>query len=563
MQWIKTKGAPSPVVLELEHALGVPTAVASVLAQRGITSFEGAKSFFRPRLEDLHDPFLMLGMEAAVNRVIEAITKGEKILVYGDYDVDGTTSVSLVTSYLSTLSTEIATYIPDRYTEGYGLSAKGIQYASDNDIGLLITLDCGIKATEQVRTANSLGIDCIICDHHLPGDEVPKALAVLDPKQTDCLYPYKELCGCGIGFKLIQALAIRQGQPFESLLPYLDLVATAIAADIVPLTGENRILAYFGLQQLNTAPRPGLNLLIQNTKKKELQLSDLAFVIAPRINAAGRMEHAQKAVDLLRSEDKEAALPFARAIELMNSERRLTDEKITEEALAQIALLETEVSTVVMQEHWHKGVVGIVASRLIESYYRPTVVLTASGDNLVGSVRSVRGLDVYEALAACADHMIQFGGHKYAAGLTLKKGSLASFRAAFEEAVKERITPEQLVPSLLYDATLTFNEVTPKLNRIIAQMGPFGPQNMRPVFRTEGVKDAGGCKVVGKDQSHLKLEVTDFSSAPISGIAFGMAEHIHKIKSQTPFEMLYTVGENEFNGIRSLQLKVKALRFKE
>lgn len=563
MQWIKTKGAPSPVVLELEHALGVPTAVASVLAQRGITSFEGAKSFFRPRLEDLHDPFLMLGMEAAVNRVIEAITKGEKILVYGDYDVDGTTSVSLVASYLSTLSTEIATYIPDRYTEGYGLSAKGIQYASDNDIGLLITLDCGIKATEQVRTANSLGIDCIICDHHLPGDEVPKALAVLDPKQTDCLYPYKELCGCGIGFKLIQALAIRQGQPFESLLPYLDLVATAIAADIVPLTGENRILAYFGLQQLNTAPRPGLNLLIQNTKKQELQLSDLAFVIAPRINAAGRMEHAQKAVDLLRSEDKEAALPFARAIELMNSERRLTDEKITEEALAQIALLETEVSTVVMQEHWHKGVVGIVASRLIESYYRPTVVLTASGDNLVGSVRSVRGLDVYEALAACADHMIQFGGHKYAAGLTLKKGSLASFRAAFEEAVKERITPEQLVPSLLYDATLTFNEVTPKLNRIIAQMGPFGPQNMRPVFRTEGVKDAGGCKVVGKDQSHLKLEVTDFSSAPISGIAFGMAEHIHKIKSQTPFEMLYTVGENEFNGIRSLQLKVKALRFKE
>ena len=495
MQWIKTKGAPSPVVLELEHALGVPTAVASVLVQRGITSFEGAKSFFRPRLEDLHDPFLMLGMEAAVNRVIEAITKGEKILVYGDYDVDGTTSVSLVASYLSTLSTEIATYIPDRYTEGYGLSAKGIQYASDNDIGLLITLDCGIKATEQVRTANSLGIDCIICDHHLPGDEVPKALAVLDPKQTDCLYPYKELCGCGIGFKLIQALAIRQGQPFESLLPYLDLVATAIAADIVPLTGENRILAYYGLQQLNTAPRPGLNLLIQNTKKKELQLSDLAFVIAPRINAAGRMEHAQKAVDLLRSEDKEAALPFARAIELMNSERRLTDEKITEEALAQIALLETEVSTVVMQEHWHKGVVGIVASRLIESYYRPTVVLTASGDNLVGSVRSVRGLDVYEALAACADHMIQFGGHKYAAGLTLKKGSLASFRAAFEEAVKERITPEQLVPSLLYDATLTFNEVTPKLNRIIAQMGPFGPQNMRPVFRTEGVKDAGGCKV--------------------------------------------------------------------
>ena len=563
MQWIKTKEAPSPVVLELEHALGVPTAVATVLAQRGITSFEGAKSFFRPRLEDLHDPFLMLGMEAAVNRVVEAIDQGEKILVYGDYDVDGTTSVSLVASYLSTLSTEIATYIPDRYTEGYGLSAKGIQYASDNDIGLLITLDCGIKATEQIEAANSLGIDCIICDHHLPGDEVPKALAVLDPKQTDCPYPYKELCGCGIGFKLIQAVAIRQGQPFESLLPYLDLVATAIAADIVPLTGENRILAYYGLQQLNTAPRPGLNLLIQNTKKQALQLSDLVFVIAPRINAAGRMEHAQKAVDLLRSEDKEAALPFARAIELMNSERRLTDEKITEEALAQIALLETEVSTVVMQEHWHKGVVGIVASRLIESYYRPTVVLTASGENLVGSVRSVRGFDVYEALAACADHMIQFGGHKYAAGLTLKKENLASFRAAFEEAVKERITPEQLVPSLLYDTTLTFNEVTQKLNRIIAQMGPFGPQNMRPVFRTQGVKDAGGCKVVGKDQSHLKLEVTDYSSAPISGIAFGMAEHIHKIKSQTPFELLYTVDENEFNGIRSLQLKVKALRFTE
>ncbi len=563
MQWIKTKEAPSPVVLELEHALGVPTAVAAVLAQRGISTFEAAKSFFRPRLEELHDPFLMLGMEAAVNRVLRALTQGEKILVYGDYDVDGTTSVSLVATYLSTLSTEITTYIPDRYTEGYGLSAKGIQYASDNDIGLLITLDCGIKATDQIAAANSLGIDCIVCDHHLPGDEVPKALAVLDPKQTDCPYPYKELCGCGIGFKLIQALATRQGQPFESLLPYLDLVATAIAADIVPLTGENRILAYYGLQQLNTVPRPGLALLIQNTKKQALQLSDLVFVIAPRINAAGRMEHAQKAVDLLRSEDKEAAMPFARAIELMNSERRLTDEKITEEALAQIALLETEVSTVVMQEHWHKGVVGIVASRLIESHYRPTVVLTASGDNLVGSVRSVRGFDVYEALAACADHMIQFGGHKYAAGLTLKKENLASFRAAFEEAVKERITPEQLVPSLLYDTTITFKEVTQKLHRIITQMGPFGPQNMRPVFRTQGVKDAGGCKVVGKDQSHLKLEVTDYSSAPISGIAFGMAEHILKIKSQTPFELLYTVDENEFNGIRSLQLKVKALRFIE
>jgi single-stranded-DNA-specific exonuclease len=563
MRWNKTTNAETTTILQLEQALGIPTAVATILAQRGITSFEAAKTFFRPDLKALHDPFLMLGMSKAVDRILQAVSTGEKILVYGDYDVDGTTAVALLFSCLKTLTSEVATYIPDRYSEGYGLSSQGVQFASDNDIGLLITLDCGIKAVERVAEAKALGIDSIICDHHLPGEQLPSAVAILDPKQKDCLYPYKELCGCGIGFKLIQALTLQQEHDFEVLYPYLDLVATAIAADIVPLTGENRILAYYGLKQLNKAPRPGFELLIQNTKKKVLQLSDLVFVIAPRINAAGRMQHGQRAVDLLCSETTEIALPYARSIELMNGERRLTDEKITEEALAQIQDLKTEFSTVVMQEHWHKGVVGIVASRLIESFYRPTAVLTASGDQLVGSVRSVKGFDVYEALVACSDHFIQFGGHKYAAGLTMTKEALEPFRAAFEQAVKERILPEQREPSMLYDATLTLNEITPKLFRIFQQMAPFGPQNMRPVFRTQGLKDAGGSKVVGKEQTHLKLEVTDFSGAPVSGIAFGMAEHIHKIKSQVSFELLYTLDENEFNGVKTLQLKVKALRFTE
>ena len=561
MKWINNEAPPGERVLQLEQKLGIPTAVATILIQRGISSFDLAKTFFRPSLDALHDPFLMLGMSEAVARVFSAVTHNEKIMIYGDYDVDGTTAVALMASYLQTLTSEVATYIPDRYSEGYGLSSTGIQFAHDNEITLLIVLDCGIKAMEQVEEANALEIDCIICDHHLPGEELPKAVAILDPKQEGCSYPFKELCGCGIGFKLIHALALEQGHDITSLMPYLDLVATAIAADIVPLTGENRILAHYGLEQLNAAPRPGLELLIQNTQKKRLQLSDLVFIIAPRINAAGRMQHGHYAVDLLCSSDKDSALPLARAIELMNNERRLTDEKITQEALEQMPDLNTEVSTVVMQENWHKGVVGIVASRLIESHYRPTVVLTASEDTLVGSVRSVRGFDVYEAIKACSEHLIQFGGHKYAAGLTMEKTNLVPFREAFEAAVKERILPEQLEPSIIYDTSIVFKEITPKLYRILQQMAPYGPKNMRPVFHTRGVKDTGGTKVVGKDQTHLKLEVTDFSGVSFSGIGFGMATHISQIKSQASFELLYTLDENEYNGQKNLQLKVKALRF--
>lgn len=561
MKWINNEAPPRERVLQLEQKLGIPTAVATVLIQRGISSFDLAKTFFRPSLDALHDPFLMLGMSEAVARVFSAVTHNEKIMIYGDYDVDGTTAVALMASYLQTLTSEVATYIPDRYSEGYGLSSTGIQFAHDNEITLLIVLDCGIKAMEQVEEAKALEIDCIICDHHFPGEELPKAVAILDPKQEGCSYPFKELCGCGIGFKLIQALALEQGHDVISLIPYLDLVATAIAADIVPLTGENRILAHYGLEQLNAAPRPGLELLTQNTQKKRLQLSDLVFIIAPRINAAGRMQHGHYAVDLLCSQDKDSALPLARAIELMNSERRLTDEKITQEALEQMPDLNTKVSTVVMQENWHKGVVGIVASRLIESHYRPTVVLTASEDTLVGSVRSVRGFDVYEAIKSCSEHLIQFGGHKYAAGLTMEKMNLVPFREAFEAAVKERILPEQLEPSMIYDTSIVFKEITPKLYRILQQMAPFGPQNMRPVFHTRGVKDTGGTKVVGKDQTHLKLEVTDFSGVSFSGIGFGMATHISQIKSQASFELLYTLDENEYNGKKNLQLKVKALRF--
>lgn len=562
MRWIQ-KHIPNPTVVStLQNELNVSEQIAQLLVQRGISSFEEAKTFFRPQLAELHDPFKMKDMDQAVERIQKAVFSQEKVMVYGDYDVDGTTSVALVYSYLKKQLTHIQPYIPDRYTEGYGVSIQGIDHAHKAGVGLIIALDCGIKAIKQVAYAKGLGIDFIICDHHLPGQKLPEAKAILDPKRSDCSYPYKELCGCGIGFKLIQALTETAKQSFDTLLPYLDLVATAIAADIVPITGENRLLMHFGMIQLQHSPRVGFRYFLKQLKK-QVRVSDLVFIIAPRINAAGRMKHGLFAVQLLTAESTEAALPLARSIEFYNTERKSTDERITEAALEQLERHQENdrYSTVVFDPKWHKGVVGIVASRLIEKHYRPTVVLTQSGDVLSGSVRSVSGFNVYEALEACKEEMLQFGGHKYAAGLTLKPEQYESFKARFEAVVKQRILPEQREAAIIYDLEIDFNSITDKMHRILVQMGPFGPQNMHPVFKTVACLDSGGSRAVGKDQSHLRLEVKDASGIRFIGIGFGMAHHLNTIKSRVPFSILYTVEENEFNGNVSLQLKVKDLAF--
>ena len=564
MEWYTPPSAPENTVEHLSGALGVSRVIAQLLAQRGITSYEEAKNFFRPDWSQLHDPYLMQDMTVAVNRIIQAIERHERVMVYGDYDVDGTTSVALVYSFLKDKIENLTPYVPDRYKEGYGISIAGIDHAKEEGISLIIALDCGIKANAQIDYANDLGVDFVICDHHLPSENLPKAIAVLDPKRGDCAYPFKELCGCGIGFKLIQAVQQRMELPQKELFCYLDLVATAIAADIVPIIGENRILTFLGIEQLNQSPRVGLQFFLKSLKNP-VSVTDLVFVIAPRINAAGRMDHGLNAVELLAASDVEVALPIARSIEFYNSERRATDERITKEALQQIILNEQQesFSTFVFHSSWHKGVIGIVASRLIETYYRPTVVLTESEGVLSGSVRSVRGFDVYKALESCAEFMIQFGGHKYAAGLTLKPEQLEGFKKGFEAYVRSTILKEQQTPSLIYDAVLKLNELSPKLLRILNQMGPFGPKNMRPVFVTHHCKDTGGSRLVGKDQTHLKLEIRDSSGIQIQGIGFGMGANLITIKNQLPFSVLYTLEENEYNGIVSLQLKVKDLKFEE
>ena len=546
MEWYTPPSAPENTVEHWSGALGVSPVIAQLLAQRGITSYEEAKNFFRPDWSQLHDPYLMQDMTVAVNRIIQAIERHERVMVYGDYDVDGTTSVALVYSFLKDKIENLTPYVPDRYKEGYGISIAGIDHAKEEGISLIIALDCGIKANAQIDYANDLGVDFVICDHHLPSENLPKAIAVLDPKRGDCAYPFKELCGCGIGFKLIQAVQQRMELPEKELFCYLDLVATAIAADIVPIIGENRILTFLGIEQLNLSPRVGLQFFLKSLKNP-VSVTDLVFVIAPRINAAGRMDHGLNAVELLAASDVEVALPIARSIEFYNSERRATDERITKEALQQIILNEQQesFSTVVFHSSWHKGVIGIVASRLIETYYRPTVVLTESEGVLSGSVRSVRGFDVYKALESCAEFMIQFGGHKYAAGLTLKPEQLEGFKKGFEAYVRSTILKEQQTPSLIYDAVLKLNELSPKLLRILNQMGPFGS------------------RLVGKDQTHLKLEIRDSSGIQIQGIGFGMGANLITIKNQLPFSVLYTLEENEYNGIVSLQLKVKDLKFEE
>ena len=562
MRWTLKPKPDSQKVAEFSAELGVDLAISELLLQRGIDTFQAAKTFFRPSWSDLHDPFLMKDMDAAVARVESALKNNEQILVYGDYDVDGTSSVALMASYLDTKSSHISTYIPDRYDEGYGISYKGIDYASDNAFSLIIALDCGVKASDKVAYAKSKGIDFIICDHHRPGKKLPPAVAILDPKRPDCEYPFKELCGCGVGFKLIQALASKDGQSVESLEEYLDLVATAIGADIVPIVGENRALAYFGLQVINSNPRPGFKALINRMKKEVLTITDVVFNIAPRINAAGRMKHGNYAVSLMKETSLQSAEIAASEIEDFNTNRRETDKRITQEALQQIETANEadKASTVVYQEDWHKGVIGIVASRLIETYYRPTLVFTKSGDYLAASARSVSGFDVYNALENCSHLVEQFGGHMYAAGLTIKEENYPAFKAAFEAEVLKTLPAHLKFPEIKIDSEINFESITPKFFRILKQFAPFGPQNLSPVFMTSEVYDTGYGKCVGEDQTHLRVTLTQKRTPKIVGIGFGLGAQLPIITSKNAFKTVYSIDENEWNGRVSLQLKLKDLK---
>jgi len=563
MRWTLAPKPDPKKVEQLQKSLRVEKAVAHLLVLRGIETFEEARNFFRPQLGHLHDPFLMKDMDVAVKRIQQAIAKEELIMVYGDYDVDGTTSVALMSSYLKTETDLVTTYIPDRYKEGYGISYAGIDYAHDNGINLIIALDCGIKAIEKVAYAKEKGIDFIICDHHRPGSEIPQAVAVLDPKREDCNYPYKELCGCGVGFKLIQALEQLKGNPVQTLAPYLDLVATAIGADIVPITGENRILAYHGLHVINTLPRKGFKAIINQIKKEMLTITDVVFIIAPRINAAGRMKHGLHAVDLLTEENEEQASIFAQEIEQYNKDRREEDRSITEMALQQITSNkeENKSTTVVYQEDWHKGVIGIVASRLTETYYRPTLVFTKSGEKLAASARSVKGFDVYNALEACQEHIEQFGGHKYAAGLTLHENQYENFKQKFEEVVAGSIESHMLTPEIKIDLEISLEEITDKFHRILKQFAPFGPGNMAPTFFTSNLTDTGFAKAVGKDKDHLKCALQQLPNPKtIGSIGFNLGKKLEMIANKKPFDAVYAIDENEWNGNVSLQLKLKDIR---
>lgn len=553
-------------IAELAKTLSINSRLAEVLVKREINSFDLAKSFFRPSLLELHDPFLMKGMAKAVARILAAIQSKEKILFFGDYDVDGTTAVALMISYFSEVYPNVDYYIPDRYQEGYGVSIEGVDYAKEIGASLIVSLDCGIKANDKVDYANKNGIDFIICDHHRPGDSLPKATAILDPKQDDCTYPYDELSGCGIGYKLIQAihstLENRKDFRIEELL---DLVAISTSCDIVPLTGENRVLCYYGLQKINDSPRPGVKALFNSEKNKELTVTDLVFTIGPKINAAGRIEHGKRAVELLIDKDSGSVSTLGKRIIDHNTERKELDKQTTEEALSLI--FEDEwyhhsKSTVVYNEEWHKGVIGIVASRLIETHYKPTVVLTQSNGKVAGSARSVKGFDVYKAIEQCEGVIEQFGGHKYAAGLTMAVEQVSAFRTKFEEAVSSTILPEQMLPEIEIDAELTFDDIDSKFFRIMQQMAPFGPKNMKPIFVTRNVYDKGYSRIVGATGEHVKLNVyqKEGSEAVLNGIGFGLAEHIDLITSGNPFDIVYQLDLNEWQGITSIQLIVKDIR---
>lgn len=558
LRW-KVKQADKEIVNALQQELKVHPVLCELLVQRGIETYEAAKKFFRPELNELHDPFLMKDMDKAVNRIMEAISRNEKILIYGDYDVDGTTAVSTVYLFFKEFYPNIEYYIPHRYTEGYGISFQGIDYAAENNFPLIIALDCGIKSNDKVDYANEKKIDFIICDHHTPGDEIPKAVAVLDPKRNDCHYPYKELSGCGIGFKLIQAFAQQNGMPPEACYRYLDLVCVSIGADIVPITGENRILAHYGLKKVNENPLPGLKKLMEASGKQgQMDITNVVFILAPRINAAGRMDDAKHAVRLLVSADVDLdSGDNAEQLNKFNTDRKDLDKNITIHALEMLVSdvkFANRKSTVVFHPEWHKGVLGIVASRLTDTYYRPTIVLTQSDGKVTGSARSVKNFDLYEAVYECRDLLIQFGGHKYAAGLTMLPENVDAFRNLFDEVVSARITDEQLIPELEIDAEIELEDINPKFYSIIQQMAPYGPENMQPVFVTRGVKDSNWSKVVKEE--HIKFSVKKNNSPVIDGIGFRLAEKFSLVKNGT-FDIAYNINENVWNDRVSLQMMVK------
>lgn len=548
-------------ITSLREALKINTVLCKILVQRGIDNFNKAKTYFRPQLSELHDPWLMKDMDKAVARILSAFEKGEKILVFGDYDVDGTTSVASMYQFIKDIYSDTDFYIPHRYREGYGVSKLGIDFAKENGFTLIISLDCGIKSVDLITYAKSIGIDFVVCDHHLPDKELPPAVAILNAKQLDCPYPYKELCGCGVGFKLMMALAEKLGLPDKSYLVYLDLVATAIAADIVPITGENRVMAYYGLQKVNADPCAGIKALMQLAGvQKHMHISNLVFVIAPRVNAAGRMDDARKAVQLFVEKDYNKALAFAEMLHSDNADRREADSSITTEALALIEqdpLAASRKTTVVFQEHWHKGVVGIVASRLIETYYRPTIVLTRSGDYVAGSARSVAGFNLYEAIHACREHLLGYGGHFAAAGMTLLPENVKAFADAFEKEVSALITDDLLIPEIIIDAEISFTDISPSFFSILAQMEPFGPENMRPVFIARKVMDTGFSKIV-KEQ-HIRFVLRQHNIT-LTGIGFNMADKFPILQQQEPMDIVFTIDENVWNGETNLQLKMIDLR---
>ena len=548
----------------LQSALKISPIICDILVERGIVTFEESKKYFRPELKDLHDPWLMKDMDKAVERIIRAVNNNEKILVFGDYDVDGTTSVASMHSFLKKVHADLDFYIPHRYREGYGVSKAGIDFANENGFSLIISLDCGIKSIELVKYAKDLSIDFIICDHHLPDEELPNAVAILNPKQKNCNYPYKELCGCGVGFKLISALAPQFGLSDDDIYESLDLVATAIAADIVPMTGENRILAYYGLKKANENPNNGIKALwFLSNLKTNLHINNLVFIIAPRVNAAGRMDDARKAVQMFIAGSYDEALQYAEMLHSDNTERKEADLSITSEALSLItenADWHDRKSTVVFQSHWHKGVVGIVASRLIEHYYRPTIVLTQSGEYIAGSARSVPGFNLYEAVHACREHLIGYGGHFAAAGLTLEIDKIDAFRDKFEEIVSATIHPELLIPEIIIDAEINFKDIQWPFYNIIQQMEPFGPDNLRPVFVARKVWNTGYSKIVKEE--HIKFSLKQ-NNIVLTGIAFKMSDKFHLLQMNKPIDVVFKIDENEWNGNKTLQLRVIDFRLSD
>lgn len=570
-KWVLKRPEDPEIVGRLSTELGIDRVLAELLVQRGITTFEAAREFFRPDLSRLHDPFLMKDMDKAVARLGKAVSEGEKILVYGDYDVDGTTAVALVYSFLSSLTPNADFYIPDRYVDGYGLSYRGLDWAKEHGFTLVITLDCGIKANAKVDYAREMGLDIIICDHHLPESELPAAVAVLDPKRSDCGYPFDDLSGCGVGFKLVQAYAATYGIPFEKILQYLDLLAVSIAADLVSVVDENRILAYFGLKQINESPRKGLLSMIRfsGLDRCKITIDDIVFKIGPRINAAGRMESGRRAVELLVCDDDEVANRIGKEINEYNNERKSIDREITEEAKEMVrasADFAKSSSTVVYNPEWHRGVVGIVASRLVEAFYKPTIVLTSSQNGLItGSARSVAGFDLYEAIESCSDLLENFGGHIYAAGLTLKEENLKEFSRRFEEYVSAHVSRETITPVVNIDSYLNFNQITPKFFRILKQFQPFGPGNTAPMFMTENVYDNGNGRRVGADAGHLKLELIqeDQPYRHISAIAFNRSEHFEHLAAGNPIDVCYSIVENYYRGNATIQLRIADIKARE